>query len=120
MSRRLRPRCLHLRSCLPAAVLAGCLAVSAACETGGRARGETPGRLLTTLDYLAAGVDGLRRYVADADDEDRVRIQGALDAGKAAVVRVEVRSPERRGEASVKGATGVALAGGRGILTAGH
>jgi hypothetical protein len=75
---------------------------------------------LTTLDYLAVGVDGLRRYVADAAGEERARIQGALDAGRAAVVRVEVRSPERGGEVSVKGATGVVLAEGRGILTAGH
>jgi len=120
MSRRLPPRPLHLRSLLRAATLAVGLAVLAACETSGGARAGTPGRLLTPLDYLAVGVDGLRRYVADASGEDRARIQNALEAGRAAVVRVEVRSPERGGEASVRGATGVALAGGRGILTAGH
>jgi len=104
MSRCSRPRSLHPCSFLPAAALAGCLV---ACETGGGVRAETPGSLLTTLDYLAVGVDGLRRYVADASGEDRARIQGALDAGRAAVVRIEVRSPERGGAVAVTSATGV-------------
>lgn len=120
MSCRSRPRCLHLCSFLPAASLAGCLAVLAGCGASGGARAETSGRLLTTLDYIAVGVDGLRRYVADAEGETRARIQEALDAGRAAVVRVEIRSPEQGGVFSVKAGTGVVLAEGRGILTAGH
>lgn len=120
MSRRLHPRPFYLCSFLPAATLAGCLAVLAACGTSGGARAGTPGRLLTTLDYIAVGLDGLRRYLADASGEDRARIQQALDAARAVVVRVVVRSPERGGEASVRGGTGVVLAGRRGILTAGH
>src|SRR5262245_23287455 len=113
----MRDRC---RPLVPAAALAAGLAWSASCATAGGAGSETPGTLLTTLDYLAVGIDGFRRYVADADGAEGARIRGALDAARTAVVRVEVRSPEQGGAVSVRRATGVVLAGGRGILTAGH
>jgi hypothetical protein len=107
-----------LRLMLPLAMAVCVFLVVSACIVG--CRSPDP-RLLTPLDYIAVGVQGVDRYIADLPADEALRVRHCIRTAAAAVVVVEFRwDGDAQDSFQSANSTGIDLGAGRGILTAGH